>query len=152
MMEDRIMRAKQLRRALQIFVQEYIEDESVAREVSCLYPTWDEIRATKKQYPAKTIFQYGENAAGEVQLWTFIQDYTPTSTYTPDQDATHYKKIGITEDGYEEWSQPLGATDAYHLGDIVMYNGELWECTEADGAGNNTWPPGVYGWTKKDAG
>lgn len=53
----------------------------------------------------------------------------------------------MTEDGYDVWSQPLCAEDAWKLGDIVWHNGQLWIGTQADAAGNITWEPGVYGWS-----
>ncbi len=43
---------------------------------------------------------------------------------------------------FPEWSQPLGAHDAYNLGDKVSHNGKKWVSTAA----NNVWEPGVYGW------
>ena len=45
---------------------------------------------------------------------------------------------------YPEWTQPVGAHDAYHTGDRVMFNGKLVEST-IDG---NVWSPEVYpqGW------
>jgi len=43
------------------------------------------------------------------------------------------------------WKQPLGAHDAYQIGDKVTHNGSTWKCTVA----NNTWEPGVYGWVVK---
>ena len=56
----------------------------------------------------------------------------------------------VTSDPAEEWpewSQPLGAHDAYQKGDKVSHNGKHWIST-ADG---NVWEPGVYGWTEKQA-
>jgi len=46
--------------------------------------------------------------------------------------------------GYPIWSQPTGAQDAYNKGDIVDYNGTLYEST-MDG---NTYSPEAYpaGW------
>ena len=41
------------------------------------------------------------------------------------------------------WVQPTGAHDAYILGAKVTHNGRLW----TSNAANNTWEPGVYGWT-----
>jgi RHH-type proline utilization regulon transcriptional repressor/proline dehydrogenase/delta 1-pyrroline-5-carboxylate dehydrogenase len=32
--------------------------------------------------------------------------------------------------------------------DRVSHRGTTWEVTQADGAGNNVWEPGVFGWTK----
>lgn len=58
--------------------------------------------------------------------------------------ANLYKAIGMTETGYPVWVQPLGATDAYNMGDIVSYNGALYIST-IDG---NVWAPDAYpaGW------
>lgn len=141
--------AMELRHAIQLFIQsntEIMADESKMMEVASLFHTWEELLATKKEYPAGTVFKWGLNSDGETQLWSFISAYTPQEIYTPDVDISHYKKVGITDDGYPLWTQPLGATDAYKIGDIVSHNGQLWQCTQGDGAGLNVWEPGVYGW------
>ena len=140
--------ALELRRALQSFVKTTIpvEDEAQVMEYASIYPTWGELLATKQSYPAKTIFSWGLTTGGDKQLWSFISDYTPQEIYTPDQDISHYKKVGVTDDGYDVWSQPLCAEDAWKLGDIVWHKGQLWIGTQADAAGNITWEPGVYGW------
>ena len=140
--------ALELRRALQLFVQSTVpvDDESKAMEYASIYPTWEELLATKQTYPAKTIFSWGTTEGGDKQLWSFISDYQPQEIYTPDQDISHYKKVGVTEDGYEVWTQPLCAEDAYRIGDIAYHIDGLWKCTQGDGAGLNVWEPGVYGW------
>ena len=45
------------------------------------------------------------------------------------------------------WIQPTGSHDAYPIGFEVTHNGSDWRCTEGDGAGLNSWEPGVFGWT-----
>ena len=52
------------------------------------------------------------------------------------------------------WVQPIDAFDAYKLvnpftgeGDLCTHQGSEWQVTQADGAGNNVWEPGVFGWT-----
>jgi hypothetical protein len=52
------------------------------------------------------------------------------------------------------WVQPLDANDAYRpinrftgQPDQVTHLGQTWTCAQGDGAGNNTWQPGVFGWT-----
>lgn len=145
---DSLQAARELRHALQTYITsntDIMADESRMMEFSTLYPTWEELLATKKTYPAKTVFRWGTNAAGEPQLWSFISDYQPQEIYTPDQDISHYKKVGVTEDGVSIWTQPLGATDAYMLGDEVSHKGEIW-VSDYD---NNVWEPGVFGWHKK---
>ena len=49
-----------------------------------------------------------------------------------------------TEGEIAPWVQPTGATDAYQLGDQVLYDGATWTSTVA----NNVWRPDEYGWTK----
>ena len=53
------------------------------------------------------------------------------------------------------WAQPLDQFDAYKLinpftgePDRCTHNGSEWYVTQADGAGNNVWAPGAYGWTQ----
>lgn len=60
--------------------------------------------------------------------------------------ASLYKAVGISHSGYPIWTQPVGATDAYHKGDIVSFDNKLW-ISEVD---NNVWQPGVYGWSEKE--
>lgn len=145
-MSSKKLRARQLRRALQMYVQDSVTDESQMMEVADLYPSWNDLLSSKKEYPAGTIFKWGENADGETQLWSFISAYTPQEIYTPDVDISHYKKVGISEEGIPLWTQPLGATDAYMLGDEVSHNDEIW-VSDYD---NNVWEPGVFGWHKKE--
>ena len=135
-----------LRRILQIFATEFVTEDAQALEIADIYPAWEDLVAAQQTVPAKTIFKYGVDELGDTQLWRFVQDYIPTNLNTPDQDPTHYTKIGVTEEGYLEWKRPLGATDAYDIGDIVYHNGKLWICTLGDAAGKNSWEPGVYGW------
>ena len=45
---------------------------------------------------------------------------------------------------WPEWSQPLGAHDAYEQGAKVSHNGKHWSSDVAA----NVWEPGVYGWTE----
>ena len=148
---DSLQAARELRHALQTFITsntDIMADESRMMEFATLYPTWEELLATKKTYPAKTIFRWGVNSAGEPQLWSFISDYQPQEIYTPDQDISHYKKVGVAEDGHEVWTQPLCAEDAYRIGDIVYRIDGLWKCTQGDAAGLNVWEPGVFGWER----
>lgn len=97
-----------------------------------------------KAYKIKEVFSYGENAVGDAQLYQVLQDHTSSEEWKPDSTPSLYKAIGVTEEGHPEWVQPLGASDAYNTGDIVSYNGTLYEST-IDG---NVWSPEAYpaGW------
>lgn len=137
---DKVYKAKQLRRALQLFIQS-ISDESVMMEVADVYPPYK----VDQNYKIGDVFRYGVNADNETQLYQVLQDHTSASQWTPDSANSLYKKVGVTSDGTPVWTQPLGATDAYALGDVVSHNGKLWEST----VDANVWEPGVYGWAEK---
>lgn len=136
--------ALELRKALQLFLATLDVDTQAESmmEVATVFPKYK----VGKAYKTKEVFAYGENSVGDPQLYQVLQDHTSAAEWVPDATASLYKAIGITEDGYPEWVQPLGASDAYNTGDIVSYNGNLYKSL-IDG---NTWSPDVYpaGWEK----
>lgn len=134
----------ELRKALQMFLATLdVETQAEAMvEVASAFPAFK----VGKAYKVKDVFRYGENAVGDAQLYQVLQDHTSAEEWSPDASPSLYKAIGVTEDGYPEWVQPLGASDAYNTGDIVSYNGTLYEST-IDG---NVWAPDAYpaGWSE----
>lgn len=134
--------ALEMRKALQMFIGTLDVETQLDKmlEIPSVFPAYE----VEKAYKTKDVFSYGTNAVGDPQLYQVLQDHTSASEWTPDAAASLYKAIGITEDGYPEWVQPLGATDAYNKGDIVSYNGKLYRST-IDG---NVWAPDAYpaGW------
>jgi len=141
-MTNKVQAALELRKALQYFL-ETLDVETQADkilEIPSVYPKY----AVGKVYRVKEIFQYGKNAVGDPQLYQVLQEHTSAAEWTPDTAVSLYKKVGITEEGYPEWVQPLGASDAYSTGDIVSYNGVLYESTIE----GNVWAPDSYpqGW------
>lgn len=136
-MVDRMTRAAQFRRALQMFCGSL--DDEQAMEVATVFPSWE----SGKAYKTGERLAYGENGVGDPQLFQVLQDHTSAAEWTPDTAVSLYKKIGISPSGYPEWSQPVGASDAYNQGDIVSYNAELW----ISDINANVWAPGVYGWS-----
>lgn len=141
-MTNKKQAALELRKALQYFLETLDIDTQSEKilEVPSIYPTY----VVGKAYKTKEIFKYGENAVGDPQLYQVLQDHTSAAEWTPDTATSLYKKVGVTEDGYPEWVQPLGASDAYNTGDIVSYNGVLYKST----IDNNVWSPDSYpqGW------
>lgn len=137
-MTDKIMKAKQLRRAIQLWAAT-LTDESTMMEIPDIYPAWV---AENKSYNTGDIFSYGLNADGETQLYSVLQPHTSQPEWTPDTAVSLYKKVGFTDSGVPIWTQPLGATDAYQVGDKVEHNGKIWE-SDYDA---NVWEPGVFGW------
>lgn len=141
-MSNKVQMALELRKALQLFLATMDADTQAESmmSVASVFPKYQ----IGKAYAAKEVFAYGENSVGDPQLYQVLQAHTSAEEWTPDTAASLYKKIGVTEEGYPEWVQPLGASDAYNTGDVVSYNGTLYKST-IDG---NVWAPDVYpaGW------
>ena len=139
---DIMQAALEMRKAVHMFVGTLDVETRLDKmlEIPSVFPAYD----VGKAYKTKDVFSYGTNAVGDPQLYQVLQDHTSASEWTPDTASSLYKKIGVTNDGYPEWVQPLGATDAYNQGDIVSYNGKLYRST-IDG---NVWAPDAYpaGW------
>ena len=91
-------------------------------------------------YQMGDIFTYGDNNA----CYKVLQSHKSQADWQPDKTPALYKLIGSNDDGYLEWKQPLGAHDAYGIGDIVEYNGKLYKSL----INGNVWSPDVYaaGW------
>lgn len=91
-------------------------------------------------YQIGDIFTYGDNNA----CYKVLQSHKSQADWKPDKTPALYKLIGSNDDGYLEWKQPLGAHDAYKIGDIVEYNGKLYKSL----INGNVWSPDVYadGW------
>ncbi len=141
-MTNKVQAALELRKALQIFLATMDADTQAAdmMEVPSVFPKYQ----VGKAYKTKEVFRYGENAVGDPQLYQVLQDHTSAAEWMPDTAVSLYKAIGVSESGYPEWVQPLGASDAYNTGNVVSYNGTLYEST-IDG---NVWNPVDYpqGW------
>lgn len=128
-----------MRRALQMFAQTLTDEQAV--EVAAVYPQWE----PNHQYSVGDIFSYGENSVGDPQLYKVVQAHTSQEQWIPGQGTDSlYDAFGLDNSGYPVWSQPTGAHDAYNKGDIVNYNGTLYESL-IDG---NSWSPDAYpaGW------
>ena len=132
----------ELRKAIQLFLGTLDADTDSEKilSVASVFPKYE----VGKAYKEKDVFSYGENSVGDAQLYQVLQNHTSAEEWSPEKAPSLYKKIGVTKDGYPEWVQPLGASDAYNKGDIVSYNGTLYKSV-IDG---NVWSPVDYpqGW------
>ena len=141
-MSNKVQMALELRKALQLFLATMDADTQAESmmSVASVFPKYQ----IGKAYAAKEVFAYGENSVGDPQLYQVLQAHTSAEEWTPDTATSLYKKIGVAENGYPEWVQPLGASDAYNTGDVVSYGGKLYKST-IDG---NVWAPDAYpaGW------
>lgn len=135
---NKLQAAEQFRKALQMFAAGLSDEQAL--EVATIYDPW----AVGKSYAVGEFVTYGENSVGDPQLYKVVQAHTSQADWTPDTTASLYDAIGLDEQGYPVWSQPTGAHDAYNKGDIVDYNGTLYESL-VDG---NVHAPDVYpaGW------
>ena len=134
--------ALELRKALQLFLATMDVETQVEAmmEVATVFPKYQ----IGKSYKTKEVFSYGVNIVGDPQLYQVLQDHVSMAEWTPDIASALYKAIGVSVEGYPIWVRPLGASDAYNVGDIVSYNGNLY-CSIING---NTWSPDEYpaGW------
>lgn len=141
-MQNLVKEALELRKALQLFLASMDAETQAAdmMAVASVFPKYQ----IGKAYKVKDVFAYGENSVGDPQLYQVLQAHTSAAEWTPDATPSLYKKIGVTENGYPEWVQPLGASDAYNTGDVVSHKGVLYRSL-IDG---NVWAPDAYpaGW------
>lgn len=112
-------------------------DDVTATEHTDMFAAWESSVA----YSVGAIRQY------DGQLYRCVQAHTAQDDWTPDAAASLWSKVGDPAEEYPAWSQPIGAHDAYGIGDKVTHNGKQWIST----ADNNVWEPGVYGWSEVTA-
>ncbi len=90
---------------------------------------------------------------GDNVLWWVIQPYNTATYPDPTVIPALIRQAKIPGETLP-WVQPIDQYDAYKLvnaftgePDQCTHNGSTWQVTQADGAGNNVWEPGVFGWT-----
>lgn len=132
---NKLQVAEQFRKALQMFAMTLSEEQ--AMEISTVYDSWQ----VGKKYVGGEYFTYGVNEVGDPQLYKVNEgkEHTSQADWLPDAQPDLYTAIGLDDAGHPIWAQPTGAQDAYNAGDIVNYNGVLYEST-FDG---NTTVPGA---------
>lgn len=133
-MSDRLRRAEQLRRALQLFAAGLEAEQAL--EVPAIFPAYQ----VGRSYTIGEYLACGVNAVGDPQLYRVVQAHTSAEEWPPASAPTLYEPLGLDDQGYPVWQQPSGAHDAYNKGDIVNYNGTLY-ISLTDG---NVWAPDAY--------
>lgn len=109
----------------------------------------DEVTATEhvsvfSPWEPNVAYAVGNLRSHDGKLYKCVQAHTSQSDWTPDATPTLWAKAGDPAEEWPEWSQPIGAHDAYVTGDKVSHNDKHW-VSNVDG---NVWEPGVYGWTE----
>lgn len=135
---DKLQAAEQLRKAIQMFAATLTDEQAL--QIACVYDVYQ----VNKSYKVDDLFTYGTNSVGDPQLYRVVQAHTSQADWTPNTTPALYTPIGLDDSGYDIWSKPTGAHDAYNIGDIVNYNGTLYKSV-IDG---NVWSPDEYpaGW------
>lgn len=110
-------------------------DEVTATEHAELFEAW----VTDKDYAVGKIVTRPNG-----NLYKCVQAHRSQAGWETENTPALWTKIGDPSEEYPEWSQPLGAHDAYPLGAKVSHNGKKWVSDVA----SNVWEPGVYGWTE----
>ena len=131
---DKLQVAEQFRKVLQMFAASLTDEQ--AMEVATIYDPWVE----GKSYIVGEFLTYGVNNVGDPQLYKVVQAHKSQADWTPDVSESLFTAIGLDNSGYTVWSQPSGAHDAYNIGDIVNYNGTLYQSL----INGNNYQPDLY--------
>lgn len=107
-------------------------DPETAAEHTDLFAEW--------AYPVA--YKTGQIRRYKGTLYKCVQNHTSQADWTPDTASSLWSKTSDPAEEWPEWSQPVGAHDAYPKGAKVSHNSKHWISTTE----NNVWEPGVYGW------
>jgi hypothetical protein len=113
-------------------------DDTKALENSAVFPMW------KEGITVKVAEKFNGFDGTEIKLYKVVQAHTTQSGWNPSAVPALFTRVAYPNQ-ILDWVQPTGAQDAYQIGAKVKHLGFTWTST----ANNNTWAPGVYGWTKQ---
>lgn len=111
--------------------------------------TIDEVTATEhlsvfSSWEPDVNYVVGNLRTFDGKLYKCIQAHRSQDDWSPDVAVSLWVKAGDPAEEWPEWSQPIGAADAYNSGDKVSHNEKHW----ISAVDSNVWEPGVYGWTE----
>lgn len=109
-------------------------DDVTASEQATLFSEW----VSGVKYAVGQLRRYGDT------LYRCVQEHTSQEGWEPDKAASLWSATSDPAEEWPEWSQPIGAHDAYSAGAKVSHDGKHWT-SDLDG---NVWEPGVFGWTE----
>ncbi len=126
-----IERARALRATIEELATNLTDNDAL--EAKELFSIW----IVGKEYSVGDRVRYNDT------LYRVLQAHTSQADWTPTNAPSLFAEILPGQDGTDigEWVQP-DSTNPYQIGDKVIHNGIIYECTVA----NNVWEPGVYGW------
>lgn len=125
------------------------DNQAKAEAINALIERYAEFVETKEDYQIGKSYTYGDTFKYQGIVYAVVQPHTSQADWKPESTPALYKVLRQTEEAgddavIQEWVQPTGAHDAYHIGDKVLFNGETYESI----IDNNTWSPQDYpqGW------
>lgn len=124
---------------------EYVDPATEAIESLLPTLTDEQAETVAKFYPEWAVgvaYVVGDRRRYEGRLYRCVQAHTSHEGWEPPNAPALWTRTGADPEVIEEWIQPTGEHDAYHMGDKVTHDGKTWIST----ADPNTWEPGVYGW------
>ena len=135
MRTDLVEQAQAIRAGMQALART-APDEVLLAQPMAMYDEWS---ADGVAYTLNDIRQYNG------LLYRCVQAHTSQATWTPEDAPSLWTRIADPAQEWPEWIQPTGAHNAYAQGAKVSHGGKRW-VSDVD---NNTWEPGVYGWTEQ---
>lgn len=115
-------------------VANQVTDDEVALEIKEFYDIWT----------IDVNYKVGQYITYNDILYKVLQDHTSQENWTPDASPSIFANVLTSLDGTpKEWVQP-DSTNAYMIGDKVMFEGNVYESI----IDNNIWSPSAYpaGW------
>ena len=109
-------------------------DAVTASEQSALFAEW----APGVNYTVGNLRRY------DGILYRCVQAHKSQEGWEPAAAASLWSVTSDPAEEWPEWSQPIGAHDAYGAGAKVSHSKKHW-VSDTDG---NVWEPGMYGWTE----
>lgn len=109
-------------------------DDEDALEAVQLFPRWND----------SAEYKVGDKVRLQNVLYRCLQDHIAQPTWSPIAAPSLWAKVLIPDpEIIPEWEQP-DSTNAYQIGDKVIFEGKTYECIIA----NNIWSPSAYpaGW------
>jgi len=135
-------------------IPEVVITDTIENPSASVSATTQEVGATwgNDALPLEGYVTPGLYIDSEQVLWWVIQPYD-TAIYPDPYAIPSQIRLAKVPGEVLPWVQPLDQFDAYKLvnpftgkPDRCTHNGEVWDVESADGAGNNIWEPGVFGW------
>lgn len=124
---------------------EYEDDAQIAIDILKPMLTDEQAELVTRFFPEwepDISYSVGDRVKYGSKLYRCLQAHRSQTGWEPPVVASLWTRTSANPDVIEDWVQPTGAQDAYHLGDKVRHNNEDWVST----IDANVWEPGVYGW------